>query len=75
VLQHPGNGSPGDAVGFRKLAETLTAATVMDQGSAIYVEGRPANAPAFQPGAAHAGAHPFDNQVSLQLMCRSPGPG
>ena len=61
------DGGAGDAIALGQLAEALAALPVPQDGGWIELEGRPADVPAFEPGAAHAGAYPLDDQVAFQF--------
>src|SRR5271169_208387 len=50
-----------------QLAQTVTAGPVQQHRLPVDLQWRPADAPAFQLGAPHAGAHSFDNQITFQL--------
>ena len=60
-------GGPGDAVCSGDLAETLPALAVSDDGFAIKIERPASDGSTFEAGAPHAGAHPFDDQVTFEL--------
>jgi len=49
------------------LAQAQAAGSIPQQRGAIDIERFTSDAPAFEAGAAHAGAHPFDNQVAFQF--------
>jgi hypothetical protein len=49
------------------LAQTHAPAAITDYGGFIESQGTPADVPSFEAGAAHAGAHPLDDQVALEL--------
>ena len=66
-MKHAMDGSAGGAIGLGELAETLTLMVIAQNAAAIEVKRLAANVTAFQLGAAHAGAHPLDNQVTFQF--------
>jgi hypothetical protein len=49
------------------LAETLTSVAIVEDSNAIDVEWSTADMSSFQAGATHACAHPFDDEIPLQL--------
>ena len=61
------NGGAGDSVGLRELAETLSLSSIPQDADAIKVEWFTAYVPAFQLGAAHASAHPFDDEAAFEF--------
>ena len=61
------DGGAGDAVGLRQLAEALSLSSIPQDADAIKVEWLTSYVPAFQLGAAHAGAHAFDDKAAFQL--------
>ena len=66
-MEHAVDGSPGDTVSAGQLPEAVSTLAVQDDGGAIELERPATDARAFQSGAAHAGANPFDDQASLQF--------
>src|ERR1035438_869258 len=50
-----------------QFAEASAPGSILQQGHAVDLQGRPADAPAFELGAPHSGAHPLDNKVALQF--------
>ena len=66
-MKHAMDGSAGGAIGLGELAETLTLMVIAQNAAAIEVKRLAADVTAFQLGAAHAGAHPLDNQVTFQF--------
>ena len=71
LLQDTDDGSTADAVELGELSEALATSAVLYEGVAVDIEWRPAEALTFEPGAAHAGAHPLDDQVAFQLGDRA----
>ena len=67
IVQYAGDRSAADAIKPGELAQALATAAIADEGVAIDVEWRPADTLALQPGAAHAGAYPLDDQVAFQF--------
>lgn len=67
LAEHTVDGGAGDAVALCQLAQALATLAVPQDGSAIEIERLATDMAAFEAGAAHAGAHPFDNKVALQL--------
>ena len=67
VLDHTMDGSTGDVVGLGDLAKALPSLTVSDDRFAIEIKRLASNGPAFELGAPHTGAHPFDDQVTFEL--------
>ena len=61
------DGGSGDAVGLRQLTQALAAVTIAQNADAIEVDRFAPDVPAFELGAAHAGAHPLYNQAAFQL--------
>ena len=61
------NGSAGDAVGLRQLAEALSLAAVPQYPRAIEIEWFAADVTAFELRAAHTGADAFDDKAAFQL--------
>ena len=49
------------------LAEALASSPITKHRSPIYIQWPAADVPAFEPGPAHAGPDPFDDQVALEL--------
>ncbi len=70
LMEHAVDRGSGDAVALRQLAQTLAGC---DRGGcpAVEVERLASDVPAFELGAAHAGAHPLDDQVALQFGDRA----
>jgi len=56
---------------FGDLAQALAALAVAEDSFAIDGDGLPADVPALEPGAPHAGAHPLDDQVAFKLRDRT----
>jgi len=65
------DGGAGDAVSLGQLAEAVSAFAVPQDGKSVELERFASDVPAFETGAAHAGAHPLDDQISFQLRNRS----
>ena len=59
--------SAGDAVRLGQLAQALSTFAVAQDGRTIELEQLASDVPSFEPGAAHTGAHPLDDQVALEL--------
>jgi hypothetical protein len=70
LVEHTVDGGAGDEIAFRQLTQALTPFTVSQDGGAIEDQGFPSNMPAFELGPPHAGMHPFDDQVALELSDR-----
>ena len=61
------DGGPGDTVVACQLAEAVAAPAVPKDGSVIELERPVSYGTTFETGAPHAGAHPLDDQVALEL--------
>ena len=70
-MEHAVNGGAGDAMGLGDLVQALPALAIVENSVAIEDQRWAADAPAFQAGAPHAGAHPLDDQVAFELSDRS----
>jgi len=66
-MKYAMNGSAGDAVGLRQLAEALSLAAVPQYPRAIEIEWFAADVTAFELRAAHTGADAFDDKAAFQL--------
>ena len=66
-MKHAMDGGARDVVTLRQLAETLALSSIPQDADAIEVEWLATNVAAFELGAAHAGAHPLDDEIALQL--------
>ena len=66
-MKHPVNSGAADAVSLGDLAQAQAAATITEDGIAIELERMTSDVAAFEPGAPHAGAHPFDDEVALEF--------
>ena len=51
----------------RDLAKTLSAAAIRTDCIAIENQGHATDVPALEPGPAHAGFHPLDDQIAFEL--------
>jgi formylmethanofuran dehydrogenase subunit C len=63
-MEHAMDGGPGGAIRAGELGEALTMLAILKDGGVIEIEGSTADMPSFETGAAHAGAHPLDDQAS-----------
>ncbi len=61
------DGGAGDAVSAGKLAEALPMLTIRQDRSTVQFQRLASDMPSFEASAAHAGAHPFDDQAAFQL--------
>ena len=52
---------------FGDLPDALATLTVLLDGGVVQYQRSSADVLAFEPGAPHAGAHPFDDQVAFQF--------
>jgi hypothetical protein len=66
-MEHAMDGGPGGAIRAGELGEALTMLAILKDGGVIEIEWSTADMPSFETGAAHAGAHPLDDQASFQL--------
>ena len=71
LAEHAVDGGAGDTIAPGELAEALATLAVPQDGSAIEFEWFASDVPALEPGAAHAGAHPLDDQIAFQFGNRS----
>lgn len=67
LLKHTVDGGSGDRVGLRQLSEAAVELAITDYGGTIDLQRRSAHGTSFEAGAAHAGAHPLDDQVAFEL--------
>src|SRR5512142_3282787 len=67
LFQDPGDGGAADAEGLGDLAEALAVSPVTQDGFAVEFERGTSDVSAFETGATHAGANPFDDQRPLQF--------
>ncbi len=58
---------PRDAVSLSDVGERDPAITIMKDRQSIDIERSSTDVPSFQLGAPHAGAHPFDDEIALEL--------
>ena len=65
------DGGTGHAVRLGELAKTMTTLPIIKYGGVIELERLSSDVTAFEPGAAHAGAHPLDYQAALQFCDRT----
>ena len=61
------DGGRRNAVPFCDLPDALATLTVLLDSKVVQHQRSPADALAFEPGAPHAGAHPFDDQAAFQF--------
>ena len=66
-MKHAMDGGAGDAVCPGQLSQALAAAAVEQDRLPIEFEPPAPDVPAFEPGPAHAGSDPLDNQVAFEL--------
>ncbi len=71
MTKHAVDGGARDAVALRQRAETLPLAAVAQDTGPIEIQRFPPDVASFEPGAAHAGTHPLNDQIALQLGDRS----
>lgn len=71
------DGGAGDAVALRHLTEAVALLAIPQDGNTIKFKRLTADVTALEPGAAHAGAHPLDDQIAFEFCDRSDdeGPG
>ena len=67
LAEHAVDSSAGDTVSLCQLAQALSAFAIAQDGWTVKLEWLAADVPAFEPGAAHAGAHQLDDQVALEF--------
>jgi hypothetical protein len=67
LLEHAVDGGAGSAVGFGQLSEALALSPFPQDGVAIELERPAPDVPPFEPGPAHAGPDPLDNEVALEF--------
>ena len=70
LAEHAVDGGAGDTVALGQLAEALAPLAVPQDSSAIEFQRLASDVPTLEPGAAHAGADPLDDQVALQFCNR-----
>ena len=61
------HGGPGDAVFSCDLAQALAELAVATDGFPVEVQRLATDGAAFEPGPAHAGPDPFDDQVAFEF--------
>ena len=66
-VQNAMDGGAGDAITLGELAEALSLSSIPQDPDAIEVEWFAANVTAFELRAAHAGAHPLNNQIAFEF--------
>ena len=54
-------------MGFCDIGQAVASVAVPEDSNPVDLEWTLADMPALQPGPPHAGAHPFDDKVALQL--------
>src|SRR5664280_1007962 len=67
LTEHPMDSRSGYQVSLRQLAQTLPLLAVAVDGGSIEHQGLPSDMTSFKFGPPHAGAHPFDDQATLEL--------
>ena len=67
LADHAMDGSAGSAIGLGELAEALPLMVIAQDAAAIELEGFAADVTAFELGAAHAGAHPLDDEIAFEF--------
>src|SRR5664280_2892778 len=66
-LEHMLHGGRRDAVAFGDLSKALATLTVLLDSRTVQYQRLTADVLTFEPGAPHAGAHPFDDQTAFKL--------
>src|ERR1035437_367594 len=67
LVEHTLHGGRRDAMTFGDLAQTLALAAVLLDSGTVQYQRLTADVLTFEPGAPHAGAHPFDDQTAFKL--------
>ena len=58
-------------MGLRDVGQAVAAVAVAEDSNPVDLERTPADMPALQPGPAHAGTYPFDDEVAFQFCDRA----
>ena len=67
LLEYTLHGGRGDAVSSGDLTDALALAAIALDGGVVELQRLASDVLALKPGAPHAGAHPFDDQVAFQF--------